>query len=89
MMEPKAIRVVGINDGPGGKEAPLLEAQAPTKKPPVSYERRLEKMSNRQLRHEIQIGIKGKLGGYNSVVTSVVLDVILDSLDRGMPPFLR
>ncbi len=87
-MEPKPIRVVPQGDV---VKQDLLEpsVSAPVKKPPVSYEDSLKKMSNRQLKHEVQKGIKGELTGYRAVAESVVLDVILKSLEQGMSPFVR
>jgi hypothetical protein len=89
-MEPKAIRVVGITEGPVGKEIPLLDTAtpAPVKKSVETYEQRISKMTNRQLRHEVQKGIKGELTGYRAIAESVVLDVLLESFKHGMKPFV-
>jgi hypothetical protein len=100
-MEPKAIRFVSkpkVLEAPYKAEnavdpadgyALLAEAPTPVKKSVQTYEERLEKMSDRQLRGEVRKGIKGKHFGYNSVVTCVVLDVLLESFDRGMTTFVR
>lgn len=86
-MEPKAIRIVPQDSI--AKQDVDPSAPAPAKKSVLSYEQRLEMMSNHQLRSEVRKGVKGKLSGYNSIVTSVVLDVLLESFDRGMTPFVR
>ena len=87
-MEPKAIRPIVESEKSIRDEQPVGTG-AGVKKPEVTYEQRLEKMTNRQLRHEIKRGIRGDLTGYRSVVESVVLDVILKSFGEGMSPFIR
>jgi hypothetical protein len=94
-MEPKAIRVISK---PRVLEAPYQlgmeddgtreESPAPVKKSVETYEQRISKMTNRQLRHEVQKGIKGELTGYRAVAESVVLDVLLESFKNGMKPFV-
>lgn len=88
-MEPKPIRVVPQSDVVKQDVLDPSAVPAPVKKPPVSYEDSLKKMSNKQLRHEVQKGMKGELTGYRAVAEAVVLDVILKSFDRGMSPFVR
>jgi hypothetical protein len=88
-MEPKTIRVV---EKPKVLETPHQEpesAPVPVKKSAVSYEERLEKMSNRQLAGEVRKGVQGKLSGYRAVAEAVVLDVILKSFQQGMTPVIR
>lgn len=99
-MEPKAIRVVAkpkVLEAPYKAENAIdpavgyekLAESTPIKKPVITYEERLWKMSNRQLAGEVRKGIKGGLTGYRAVAESVVLDVILKSFERGMQPFVR
>ena len=87
-MEPKAIRPIVESEKSIRDEQPVGTG-AGVKKPEVTYEQRLEKMTNRQLRHEIKRGIRGDLTGYRSVAESVVLDVILKSFEQGMSPVIR
>jgi hypothetical protein len=90
-MQPKPIRVIPqVENVPQqGTLADPSATPAPVKKAPVSYEDSLKKMTNKQLRHEVRKGMKGELTGYRAVAESVVLDVILDSLEQGMSPFVR
>ena len=90
-MEPKAIRIVPQPDKPGQQEILLdqvLVPPTPVKKSVETYEQRISKMSNRQLRHEVRKGIKGELTGYRAIAESVVLDVLLESFKHGMKPFV-
>lgn len=92
-MQPKSLRVV-----PQKKDVKFNKAETKQlekeltatpkveEKIPQSYEQRLEKMNTRQLRGEVRRGIRGKLSGYNAIAESVVLDVILDSFERGIRP---
>jgi len=87
-MEPKAIRIVPQESVVKQDVLDLSATPTPVKKSVLSYETRLFLMSDRQLRSEVKKGIKGKLSGYNSIATAVVLDVLLDSLSRGISPVL-
>jgi hypothetical protein len=89
-MEPKAIRIVPQPDKPAQQEIPSDQVLVPptVKKSVETYEQRISKMTNRQLRHEVQKGIKGELTGYRAVAESVVLDVLLESFKHGMKPFV-
>jgi hypothetical protein len=89
-MEPKAIRIVPQPDKPAQvQEIPLDQVLAPpVKKSVETYEQRISKMTNRQLRHEVQKGVKGELTGYRAVAESVVLDILLESFKHGMKPFV-
>lgn len=94
MSQPKAIRVVPKSDTKPELKPEQIQlitnevTEAVKVKSPVPYEKRLEKMSNNQLRGEIRKGQKGKLSGYVSVPLAIVLGVILDSHERGMKPFI-
>lgn len=89
-MEPKAIRIVPQGDAPPKTEEipPDQVLVPPVKKSVETYEQRIFKMTNRQLRHEVRKGIKGELTGYRAVAESVVLDVLLESFAHGMKPFV-
>lgn len=91
-MEPKAIRPV-THDWDKSDEADVADhapvTATPVKKTESTYEQRLKKMTNRQLRHEIKRGIRGDLTDYRSVAEAVVLDVILKSFEQGMSPVIR
>jgi flagellar basal body-associated protein FliL len=102
-MEPKAIRVIKLDnedsrviaDALLNPPVPNEEALAAVgrykeqvKKSVETYEQRISKMTNRQLRHEVQKGIKDELTGYRAVAESVVLDVLLESFKNGMKPFV-
>lgn len=94
MSQPKAIRVVPKSDTKPELKADAAQAitnevtEAVKTKSPAPYEKRLEKMSIRQLRGEINKGKRGKLSGYCAIPTAVVLDVILDSFAKGVSPVL-
>ena len=88
-MEPKAIRIVPQVDALKMEEIPLDQVLVPpVKKSVETYEQRISKMTNRQLRHEVRKGIRGELTGYRAVAESVVLDVLLESFKHGMKPFV-
>lgn len=94
MSQPKAIRVVPKSDTKLESKADTAQAitsevtEAVKTKSSAPYEERLEKMSMKQLRGEVRKGVRGKLSGYCSIPTAVVLDVILDSLAKGVSPVL-
>lgn len=89
-MELKAIRVIPpLENIEETLQKPVQATPEPEKVLVIPYEKRLEKMSTRQLRGEVRKGIRGKLSGYNSVAESVVLDVILQSFERGMTPYVQ
>lgn len=91
MSQPKSVRVVPKSEtkvSPEVQAAVEIAAEITKPKPPIPYEDRLEKMSTQQLRGEIRKGKKGKLSGYCAIPTAVVLDVILDSFEKGFSPVL-
>ena len=56
---------------------------------PISYEKRLQKMSNPEIKAELRRGVRGELDGYKSVPLAIALSVILDSHTRGQSPYPR